>query len=449
MGKLFGTDGIRGVANKELTPKLAFDIAKATAYVLNKELHHNITVLIGKDTRISGDMLEAAMVSGFNSVGVNVKLLGIIPTPAVAYLTRKYEADIGVVISASHNSYEFNGIKIFNNKGTKLLETIEKEIEDEIEYECKLAQPAINEKIGTYEFCENAIQDYIDFIVSTVKDIKSNLKIGLDCANGATSKCAENVFKHFGFDVTVIHNEPNGININDNCGSTHIDSLKELVKSKKLDVGFAFDGDGDRLLAVNNEGEEVDGDQIMAICAKYLKEKNALLKDTIVVTIMSNLGVSIFADQNNIKTVKTKVGDKYVLEEMMNSGYNFGGEQSGHIIFKDFNTTGDGIITALQVINIIVTTNKSLKELSNIISIFPQVVVNAKIDNDKKHEYIDDIEITKEIKKLEDEFENDGRVLIRPSGTEPLIRVMIEGKDKEYISKRANELAKMIEKKYQ
>lgn len=448
MGKYFGTDGVRGIANKELTPILAFNLAKASAYVLKKDLKKDLTVLIGKDTRISCDMLECAMTAGFNSVGVNVKLLGVIPTPAVAYLTKKYQADIGVVISASHNSFEFNGIKIFSSKGTKLSEIIEKEIEDELEFECKLIEPVLNEKIGRCEIIQNAKQDYIDFTVSTIKLNNTNIKIGLDCANGATSICAQEIFKNLGLNVTVIHNEPNGININDKCGSTHIESLQQLVKNNKLDIGFAFDGDGDRLLAVNSNGDVIDGDQIMAICAKDLKEKGNLDNNTLVVTVMSNLGLSIFAKNNDINIVQTKVGDKYVLEEMLKCNYSFGGEQSGHIIFKNFNTTGDGIITALQLTSIIVNSGKAIDELAKIVNIYPQVTVNAHVLNDKKHEYIEDIEILDKIKELENEFNNEGRVLIRPSGTEPLIRVMIEGNDIEYITKRANEIAKIIENRY-
>lgn len=448
MGKYFGTDGIRGVANKELTPMLAFNIAKASAYVLKNDLNKDITVVIGKDTRLSCDMLEAAMVAGFTSVGINVKLLGVIPTPAVAYLTRKYEADIGVVISASHNSFEFNGIKIFSSQGTKLSEEIEKKIEDEIDFECKMIEPVINEKIGRCETILNAKQDYIDFALSTILLKNINLKIGLDCANGSTSVCAKEIFEKLGLDVTVTHNNPNGVNINDNCGSTHTESLQALVKEKGLDIGFAFDGDGDRLLAVNSNGELVDGDQIMAICAKHLKDNNKLANNTLVVTIMSNLGLSIFAKENDINVVQTKVGDKYVLEEMLKSNYSFGGEQSGHIIFKEYNTTGDGIITALQLTSIILNSGKTIEELSKIVKIYPQVTVNAKVLNDKKHEYIEDIEIMEKIKQLEEEFKTEGRVVIRPSGTEPLIRVMIEGNDIEYIQKRANEIANLIEEKY-
>lgn len=448
MGKFFGTDGVRGIANKELTPTLAFNLARATAYILKKDLQKELNVIIGKDTRISCDMLEAAMVSGFTSVGVNVQLLGIIPTPAVAYLTRKYNADIGVVISASHNSFEFNGIKIFSSEGTKLSEDIEKQIEDELEFECKLVPIALNEKIGRVDIVKNAKKDYIDFTSSTVNLNNTNIRIGLDCANGATAFYAKEVFEQLGISPVVIHNEPNGTNINNNCGSTHIESLQKLVIDNKLDVGFAFDGDGDRLLAVNSKGEVVDGDQIMAICAKHLKKNSELENNTLVVTVMSNLGLSIFAKENDINIVQTKVGDKYVLEEMLKSNYSFGGEQSGHIIFRQFNTTGDGIITALQLTSIIVNTNTSLEELSKVVTIYPQVTINAHVLNDKKHEYIEDMAISDKIKQLENELKNEGRVLIRPSGTEPLVRVMIEGKDIEYITKRAEEIVKMLEEKY-
>ena len=452
MKKYFGTDGIRRIANTELTPELVFRVAKAGAYVLSKHASHTPTILIGRDTRISGTLIESAMVAGFLSYGANVKILGVIPTPAVAYLTKKLNADASVVISASHNTFEFNGIKFFSNKGMKIPDSIEEEIE-EIMDSGKLNEfTAVNENIGVSEITEELISEYENFIVNIFeKNIKGKIindfKVVIDTANGATYNIAERIFKRLGINFTVINNTPNGVNINDNCGSTHLNMLKEYVVYNKYDLGIAYDGDGDRCLAVDETGREINGDIMLAILSKYLKDNDNLKNDTIVATVMSNLGLDVYSKNNNLNLIKTNVGDRYVLEQMLKSGYNLGGEQSGHIILLDYNPTGDGILTSLMLITSLIKYNKKASEISNIIDIYPQVLVNAKVNNDKKYLFNDDKEINDIIKVVENEFAGEGRVLIRASGTEPLVRVMIEGKDIEKITTKANEIAKIIENK--
>lgn len=453
MKKYFGTDGIRRIANTHLTPELVYKVAKAGAYVLSKHSNHTPTILIGRDTRISGTLIESAMTAGFLSYGANVKLLGVIPTPAVAYLTKKLNADASVVISASHNTFEFNGIKFFSNKGMKIPDEIEEEIEEVMDSGKLEELTAKNEKIGISEIEFDLINEYKEFIVNIFKDdIKKNLKedfvVGIDTANGATYKIAEKIFTELGINYRIISNEPTGININENCGSTHLENIKKFVKDNKLSLGIAYDGDGDRCLAVDENGNTIDGDIVLAIVSKYLKEKNKLNKDTVVATVMSNLGLKKYAQTNNLNLVQTKVGDRYVLEEMLKNNYNLGGEQSGHIIMLDYNPTGDGILTSLMLIKILLEANATASKLTDIITIYPQVLVNAKVDDKKKYDYSEDEEIQKEIEKLENEFSGDGRVLIRTSGTEPLVRVMIEGKDIDLLTKKANELAKLIEKKF-
>ena len=453
MKKYFGTDGIRRIANTHLTPELVYKVAKAGAYVLSKHSNHTPTILIGRDTRISGTLIESAMTAGFLSYGANVKLLGVIPTPAVAYLTKKLNADASVVISASHNTFEFNGIKFFSNKGMKIPDEIEEEIEEVMDSGKLEELTAKNEKIGISEIEFDLMNEYKEFIVNIFKDdIKKNLRedfvVGIDTANGATYKIAEKIFTELGINYKIISNEPTGININENCGSTHLENIKKFVKDNKLSLGIAYDGDGDRCLAVDENGNTIDGDIVLAIVSKYLKEKNKLNKDTVVATIMSNLGLKKYTQTNNLNLVQTKVGDRYVLEEMLKNNYNLGGEQSGHIIMLDYNPTGDGILTSLMLIKILLEANTTASKLTDIITIYPQVLVNAKVDDKKKYDYSEDEEIQKEIEKLENEFSGDGRVLIRTSGTEPLVRVMIEGKDIDLLTKKANELAKLIEKKF-
>lgn len=452
MRKYFGTDGIRRIANTELTPELVYKVAKAGAYVLSKHTDHTPTILIGRDTRISGTLIESAMVAGFLSYGANVKLLGVLPTPGVAYLTRKLNADASVVISASHNTFEFNGIKYFSNKGMKIPDTLEEEIEEIMESGKLDELTAKNEKIGVSEYALDLMDEYVYFFRKNFDDIidkynHDNFVVALDTANGATSVVAEKVFKALGINYRIINNHPDGININDNCGSTHLEGLKKYVVENKMSLGVAYDGDGDRCLAVDENGNEIDGDKLLAIISNSLRRKGKLQKDTIVATVMSNLGLNKFARDNGLELLQTKVGDRYVLEEMLKDGYNLGGEQSGHVILLDYNPTGDGILTSLMLITAILEENKKASELASMIKLYPQILVNAKVNSNKKYDYEKDEEIKTAIDKLEREFAGNGRVLIRPSGTEPLVRVMIEGEDQEYITKKAQEIANLIEKK--
>ena len=452
MRKYFGTDGIRRIANTELTPELVYKVAKAGAYVLAKHSDHTPTILIGRDTRISGTLIESAMVAGFLSYGANVKLLGVIPTPAVAYLTRKLNADAGVVISASHNTYEFNGIKYFSNKGTKIPDSLEEEIEEVMDSNKISELTAVSNKIGVSEYRLDLLDEYVYFFRKNFDDSfnvlnKDDFVVGIDTANGATSVVAEKVFKVLGIKYKIINNNPDGININENCGSTHLENLKKFVVENKLSMGVAYDGDGDRCLAVDEKGNEIDGDITMAIISNYLKSKGKLNKDTVVATVMSNLGLHKYARDNGLELMQTKVGDRYVLEEMIKNGYNLGGEQSGHVILLDYNPTGDGILTSLMLIQAVLEANKKVSEMTDIIKIYPQVLINSKVNPDKKYDYEDNQEIKEAIEKLEKEFAGNGRVLIRPSGTEPLVRVMIEGENQEYITQKAKEMAKLIEEK--
>ena len=452
MRKYFGTDGIRRIANTELTPELVYKVAKAGAYVLSKHTDHTPTILIGRDTRISGTLIESAMTAGFLSYGANVKLLGVIPTPAVAYLTRKLNADASVVISASHNTFEFNGIKFFSNKGMKIPDTLEEEIEEVMESGKLEELTAKNEKIGTSEYRLDLMDEYVYFFRKNFDDnidkyINDDFVVGIDTANGATYQVAEKVFKALGIKYKIINNNPDGININQNCGSTHLENLKKFVVENKLNLGIAYDGDGDRCLAVDENGNEIDGDKLLAIISTNLRKKGKLNKDTIVATVMSNLGLNKFARDNGLELLQTKVGDRYVLEEMLKDGFNLGGEQSGHVILLDYNPTGDGILTSLMLIQTILEEGKKASELADMVKLYPQILINAKVNSDKKYEYKEDKEINGAIDKLEKEFAGNGRVLIRPSGTEPLVRVMIEGENQEYITKKAQEIADLIENK--
>ncbi|MDY6011673.1 phosphoglucosamine mutase [Clostridium sp.] len=443
MSRMFGTDGVRGVANTELTAELAYKLGRAGAYVLT-EGAHKPKILVAKDTRISGDMLEAALVAGILSVGAEAIVLGVIPTPAVAHLTREYGADAGVMISASHNPVEYNGIKFFNNNGYKLSDQLEDEIQRVIESDFEGVPNPTGISLGREKIEISALDDYIEFAKNTISVDLKGMKIALDCANGAAYKAAVEAFRDLGAEVYVINDNPDGTNINEKCGSTHPEELMEYVVKKGCDVGFAFDGDADRCLAVDEKGNLINGDFILTLCAKYLKENNKLKDDTLVVTVMSNLGLDIACKNLGIKTLKTKVGDRYVLEEMVNNEYVLGGEQSGHIIFLNHNTTGDGLVTALQVSAIIKQSNESISSLCSIMKELPQVLVNAKVPNDKKDIYLKDAEIIAEIERMEKLMDGKGRVLIRPSGTEPLVRVMLEGENQEEIDKLAHNLADMI-----
>lgn len=447
MGRLFGTDGVRGVANKELTCDLAYKIGRAGAYVLTKD-KKDVKIVVGMDTRISGDMLEAALVAGICSVGADVLSVGIVPTPAVAYLTRAYNAESGVVISASHNPVEYNGIKFFGSTGHKLNDEIEEEIEGYILDGKEVPLNPIGGGVGRRTIIDNGIEEYINYLRKSINVDFKGLKVVMDCGNGAVYKAAPKLIKDLGADIEVIHNNPNGVNINVNCGSTKPEEVQKLVLNTGADIGISFDGDADRLIAVDEKGNIVDGDHVMAVCGIHLKKKGKLKKDTIAATVMSNMGLDICLKKENVSLVKTKVGDRYVIEEMLNSGYSLGGEQSGHIIFLDHNTTGDGLLTALQLISVVKETGKKLSELAEVMTSLPQVLINAKLSNEKKNAYLEDKVVKEEIRKLEEKFHGEGRVLIRPSGTEPLVRVMIEGKNQEEITEMAKSLAKLIEERF-
>lgn len=447
MGKLFGTDGVRGVANTELTGQLAYQVGQAGAYVLTKETKRQPKILVARDTRISGTMLEAALVAGICSVGAKAISIGVVPTPAVAYLVRELGADAGVMISASHNPVEFNGIKFFNSEGYKLRDELEDEIENIILSRSENIPLPIGEEIGTWEMDHSVIDKYIDFVCNTISGDLRGLKVLVDCANGAASEVAPIALERLGAEVELIHHKPNGININRMCGSTHMADLQSQVVGRRVQAGIAFDGDADRCLAVDEKGELIDGDQILSIVGLDMKKRGVLKRDTIVATVMSNLGLSIMSQEKGVNLVQTRVGDRYVLEKMLKHHYNLGGEQSGHVIFLDYNTTGDGLITAIQLLYVMKKTGMPLSELKGCMQVFPQVLVNAKVKNENKHAYNEDLEIQEQIDALEAKFNGEGRVLIRPSGTEPLVRVMIEGKDKAVMQEEAEKLARFIEER--
>ena len=445
MARLFGTDGVRGVANEELTPLLAMQLGQAGAYVLTKEKEHKPTIMVGCDTRISGDMLANALMAGVCSVGANAVYVGVIPTPAVAYLTRKYKVDAGVVISASHNPVEFNGIKFFDGDGYKLPDEMEDEIEALIKSDMKDVPFPTGSRVGKIKYRTDAREEYINHAIQSVPVDLTGMKVVVDAAEGASFYTSVEAIKELGAEVIAIHNNPDGTNINANCGSTHMEELQARVVFEKANIGLAFDGDADRLLAVDENGNLVDGDQIMAIVGKHMRSQGKLKKDTIVVTVMSNLGFTLMAKEQNLNIETTKVGDRYVLERMKEIGASLGGEQSGHVIFLDENTTGDGLLSALHLLQVLVDTGKPLSELSQIMTVLPQALVNAKVPNHKKDHYMDYPEIASAIAKLEEMFAGEGRVLIRPSGTEPKVRVMIEGKDQALIDAEAKKLADLIQ----
>lgn len=445
MSRLFGTDGVRGVANDELTPLLAMQLGQAGAYVLTRENMHKPTIMVGCDTRISGDMLANALMAGICSVGANAVYVGVIPTPAVAYLTRKYKVDAGVVISASHNPVEFNGIKFFDGSGYKLPDALEDEIESYIRNDMSGIKFPIGSNVGKIKYRTDAREEYINHSIQAVGVDLTGLKIVVDCAEGASYYTSVEALRELDGNIVAIHNMPDGTNINANCGSTHMQELQARVVYEKANIGLAFDGDADRLLAVDEQGNIVDGDQIMAIVGNHMKEKGELSGDTIVATVMSNLGFFLMGQQNGIHMEQTKVGDRYVLERMREIGASLGGEQSGHIIFLKENTTGDGLLSALHLLKVLVETEKPLSELAAIMEVLPQALVNAKVPNHKKEKYMDYPEIADAIQKLDEKYAGEGRVLIRPSGTEPLVRVMIEGKDKKMIDDDAKQLAELIQ----
>nr|WP_122012834.1 phosphoglucosamine mutase [Maliibacterium massiliense] len=444
MGRLFGTDGVRGVAGSELTCKLAYDLGRAGAYVLATNAHRP-RILIGRDTRISGDMLEAALVAGICSVGAEAICAGVIPTPGIAYLTRKHGCDAGVVISASHNPFAFNGIKFFDGRGYKLPDALEERIEAIILDGAEQPPLQTGSGIGRRLEMRDAARQYIDFVQSTTDVLLGGMHIVVDCANGATSAIAPVVLREMGAVVTKLSDDPSGVNINDNCGSTHLEQLRARVLADRADIGLAFDGDADRLLVVDEKGQSVDGDQIMLICGHEMMQRGKLAKDTIVATVMTNLGMDIACKELGIHLVKTQVGDRYVLERMLAEGYSLGGEQSGHLIFLEHNSTGDGMISALQLLRVMVKTQKSASALAAMMHPLPQTLVNAHIPEARKNDYLQDKIITAYIAELETKYGERGRVLIRPSGTEPLVRVMIEGEDQRELDRDAKALAQLME----
>ena len=444
MPRLFGTDGARGVANRELTCELAMKIGRAAAVVLAGAGKSRPKILIGMDPRISSQMLEAALTAGICSVGADVLRIGTVPTPAVAYLVKKYEADAGVMISASHNSCEYNGIKLFSGTGFKLSDELEDKIEELVVSGVYDGAHPIGENVGRVIEMPNAVEDYIKHVVSTVDVRFDGMRVALDCANGSSSVCAEQLFTRLGAEVAVIHNSPDGININDRCGSTHMESLVSFVKAGNMDVGFAFDGDADRCLAVDGDGNIVDGDVLIAIAAMDMKKRGELKNNTAVVTVMTNMGFWKFAAGNGIEVKKTAVGDRYVLEEMRKSGYCIGGEQSGHIIFLHHATTGDGQLSALKLLTACREKGVKLSRFCSVMERYPQVMINVKATAEQKALYTADAALAKEIESANAALGRDGRVLVRVSGTEPLLRIMVEGKEFDHINRVAVELGEKI-----
>lgn len=448
MGRLFGTDGARGIANSELTCELAMNIGRAAAMVLTDNTHRHPRILIGKDTRISSDMLEGALTAGLCSVGADVVSLGVVPTPAVAFLVGKYKADAGIMISASHNPCEFNGIKIFSGDGYKLPDALEEQIEAIVLDRAQVPALPTGADIGRVSIAQNAVKDYVDHIKRTVPFALDGMNIAVDCANGSASATAQRLFTELGANVHMMADQPDGVNINDDCGSTHMEHLIAYVKEHEgVDAGIAFDGDADRFLAVDDKGNFVDGDYIMAIIAADLKSRGKLAKQTAVGTIMTNMGFNRFCEDNGMRFVSTKVGDRYVLEEMLLEEYNFGGEQSGHIIFLDFATTGDGQLTAAQLLSILKRRQAKLSSLATLMCRYPQVMVNVTVSGEGRLRFYTDSVLKAAIEKAKEELGKTGRVIVRVSGTEPLIRVMVEGEDGAQIERIANELALLVKER--
>ncbi len=450
MARLFGTDGARGIANADLNCELAMNIGRAAALVLTEGKDNaRPRILIGYDTRISSKMLEAAMSAGICSVGADVLQVGVVPTPAVAYLVKAYGADAGVMISASHNPCEYNGIKLFSNTGYKLSD----ELEDKIEAIVKAGIPAeslpTGGGIGHITLQQGAVEDYIKHVVASIPESVrfDGMKVALDCANGSSSVTAEAIFTRLGASVQVMNDTPDGVNINDRCGSTYMEGLMDFVKENKMDLGLAFDGDADRCLAVDADGMLVDGDQLIAINALDMKEQGTLSKDTAVVTVMTNMGFWKFAEENGITVRKTAVGDRYVLEDMLAGDYVIGGEQSGHIIFKEYATTGDGQLTGVQLMSAMRRKGKTLKRLAEVMKIYPQTLKNIMVTPQAKEAFGTDEGVQNKIKEIEERLGNTGRVLVRLSGTEPKIRVMLEGEDQQLIEAYADEILSTIKER--
>ena len=446
MGKLFGTDGIRGVVGENLTADMAFRVGQAVATVLKEDKGSRPTVVIGKDTRVSSDMLEAALVAGICSVGGDVKPVGTIPTPAVAYLAVREKADAGIVISASHNPYEHNGIKVFSGEGYKLSDAVEERIEAHILSDAPMAQVTRGDIGRCHHGSEALREEYIDFVASTIESDLSGLKILCDCANGASSTTAPALFARFKAKTDFIHTEPDGVNINNGCGSTHLEKLASAVVAGGYDIGVAFDGDADRCLLVDEKGQTIDGDKVMAVCATDMKRRGVLNGDTIVATVMSNLGLHEFCRNHGLNLVCTAVGDRNVLEEMLRHDYRIGGEQSGHTIFTALETTGDGEVTALQFLQVLAASGKKASELAACCATYPQVLVNVEVPHSGgvKEKIMASDALKEAVKQEEDALGGEGRVLVRPSGTEALIRVMVEAKTEEIASDVAQRLVNFI-----
>ena len=446
MGKLFGTDGIRGVVGENLTAEMAFRVGQAVATVLKEDKGSRPTVVIGKDTRVSSDMLEAALVAGICSVGGDVKPVGTIPTPAVAYLAVREKADAGIVISASHNPYEHNGIKVFSGEGYKLSDAVEERIEAHILSDAPMAQVTRGDIGRCHHGSEALREEYIDFVASTIESDLSGLKILCDCANGASSATAPALFARFKAKTDFIHTEPDGVNINSGCGSTHLEKLAAAVVAGGYDIGVAFDGDADRCLLVDENGQTIDGDKVMAVCATDMKRRGVLNGDTIVATVMSNLGLHEFCRNHGLNLVCTAVGDRNVLEEMLRHDYRIGGEQSGHTIFTELETTGDGEVTALQFLQVLAASGKKASELASCCATYPQVLVNVEVPHSGgvKEKIMASDALKAAVKQEEDALGGEGRVLVRPSGTEALIRVMVEAKTQEIASDVAQRLVNFI-----
>lgn len=446
MGRLFGTDGARGIANSELTCERAMQIGRAAAEVLSSGKRYLPTVLVGMDTRISSEMLASALTAGLCSVGADVIDLGVVPTPAVAYLVGKYKAHAGIMISASHNPYDYNGIKIFNEDGYKLEDDLEERIESIVLDNKPEPRLAAGANIGRVTRCTTAVKDYIDHLVSSVHCSLEGMNIAVDCANGSASRTAEQLFTRLGANAVILSSNPDGVNINENCGSTHLDALRAYVIEHGLDAGIAYDGDADRCLCIDNEGNDVDGDMIMAILALDMKARGKLNKNTVVGTIMTNFGFTKFCQDNDIRFVATKVGDRYVLEEMLLEDYHLGGEQSGHIIFRDYSTTGDGQLTSIQLLSQLKRTGVKLSDAAKVMTRYPQFIVNIRVSAEAKLAFYTDHKVKKILDDAKKAIGEGGRIVTRPSGTEPLIRIMTEGEDSEAAKKLAEETAELIKK---
>ena len=444
MGRLFGTDGVRGIANEKLTCELALEIGRAAAMVLSDNARRRPIFVVGMDTRISSAMLMNAMTAGLCSVGADVYQLGVVPTPAVAYLVGKYKADAGVMISASHNSYEFNGIKMFSGDGYKLPDDLEEQIETIVLEKTQKPDLRLGDDVGKVETKTTAVKDYVDHLKSTIPNALTDVRVAVDCANGAASMTAPKLFSELGADCHILFDAPDGLNINDACGSTHMEALAAYVKENGMDIGIAFDGDADRCLCVDGDGNVVDGDFIMAILALDMLKRGKLEKNTVVGTIMANMGFSKFCEENGIRFITTKVGDRYVLEEMMLEEYSFGGEQSGHVIFRDFATTGDGQLTAIQLLCLLKREGLTLREAAKVMRRYPQVMINVKVTHEGKLKFYIDSEVKAAIEWGKNTLGHEGRVVVRVSGTEPLIRIMTEGVDHDRIEAVANHIAEVV-----